>query len=135
MVSHTAKEQGSASENHERDGWYLLRRGTAILGRSYRAGSVVERLKGAWHIHEEVLGPTEALPLHSSMVCEVSYDGVALFVVECDSERVLHARPVSGSLPLIRIDPMLINSNMQPGDTHVCARFGRCFLPLEFFGW
>ncbi len=135
MVCRAVADQVCAHKRQKGDGWYLLRRGTRILGHSYPAGSVVERVNGSWYIHEGEDRDQQALPLDSSMVCEVSYDGVSLFVVERDSETLLHARPVSSPMTWVRIDPMLITMNIQPGDSHICARFGRCFLPLEFFGW
>lgn len=135
MVRQALAEQNFAGECEGADGWYLLRRGASFNQFQYRAGALVERVGGAWYVEAGTLGEKKELRLAPWMVCEVSYDGVSLYVVECDAKKVLHVGPVLGSLPLERVDPMLVAINLQPGESCVCARFGRCFLPLEFFGW
>lgn len=135
MVRQALAEQNFADEFEKGDGWYLLRRGASFNHCQYRAGAIVERWRGAWYVEAGTHGEKEELRLDPWMVCEVSYEGVSLFVVECDAKKVLYARPVLSALPLERVDPLLVACSLQPGEGCVCARFGRCFLPLEFFGW
>ena len=127
--------ENCAAEAEPEDGWYLLRKSLRVRGRAYRAGSVVKQVGSALYIEDVEQGFSDPLPLDRSMVCGAWYDGVALFEVECAIDGVICARPVSGCGPFERIDPMVVIGSIEPGESRVFARFGRCFLPLEFFGW
>jgi len=135
MVRPSMAEDNFAGDPKKRDGWYLLRRGVSFDRQHYPAGAIIERVHGDWCVHEGAFGAKRALELEPWMVCDVSYDGVSLFVVECDAKNVLSARAVLSSSEGERVDPLLVSVTLQPGESCVCARFGRCFLPLEFFGW
>lgn len=135
MVRPVMAEDNFAGDPKKQDGWYLLRRGVTLDRQHYRAGVIIERLHGAWYVDKGAFGAKRALQLEPWMVCDVSYDGISLFVIECDAKNVLSARAVLSSAEGERVDPLLVSVPLTPGESCVYARFGRCFLPLEFFGW
>lgn len=128
-------DEGCVDAAESEDGWYLLRKSLRVRGKTYRAGCVVKRVRSTWLIEDLEQGFSDSLPLDRSMVCEAWYDGVSLFEVECATDGVICARPVSACGSFESIDPIVVIGSIEPGESRVFARFGRCFLPLEFFGW
>ena len=121
------------------DGWYLLRSDVSLSGKQYRAGTLVEHLNGLWCVSEwRAAGADPArrsLPLDVSMVCNTSYGSVSLYEIWRRRDGVVYARPVLSDVYPQSVDPMALTVVLAAGQSRVCVRFGRCFLPLELFNW
>lgn len=121
------------------DGWYFLRRDVPLYGKQYRAGTLVELQHGEWFVHESAGNGKDSarrlIPIDSSLVCRTSYGGVSLYEIWRGGEGLVYARPVLSDASPQSVDPMAVNVNLPSGQSRVCVRFGRCFLPLEFFNW
>lgn len=116
------------------DGWYLLRENFSLSNRTYRAGTLVEHLRGEWFLKERRDGDVP-LALTPEMVCRPFYHGVSLYEIHCTGRGSIFARPVLSEVPSERIDPMVVHLSLQRGEARVCVKFGHCFLPLELFNW
>lgn len=121
------------------DGWYLLRRDASLCGKQYRAGTLVEHLNGSWCVWEwRAAGEDPArrtLPLDVSMICNTSYGSVSLYEIWRRSDGEVYARPVLSDVYPQSVDPIALTVVLAAGESRVCVRFGRCFLPLELFNW
>lgn len=121
------------------DGWYLLRRDVSLCGKQYRAGTLIEHLHGEWFVQEgRAAGADPArrtLSLDVSMVCNTSYGSVSLYEIWRMRDGLVYARPVLSDVYPQSVDPIALTVVLAAGQSRVCVRFGRCFLPLELFNW
>lgn len=127
------------SEFNKRDplvvnGWYLLRKNHIVADRVYRAGTLVEHLRGEWFLRDAREDGTK-LVLDSGSVCRTFYQGVSLYEIECTNRGVFYAKPVLSDTPFSKVDARVVHAPIESGDSRVCIKFGYCFLPLEFFNW
>lgn len=121
------------------EGWYLLRRDITSGGKRYRAGTLVEYLRGEWFVQSGACNTPDpvrrAVFIDPSMVCRTSYGSVCLYEVWRVREGLIYARPVLSDAFPQSVDPMEFTVVLAAGQSRVCVRFGRCFLSLELFNW
>jgi hypothetical protein len=133
-----ASEEGVSLSVYD-EGWYFLRRDVSIRGNRYRAGTLVEHLHGEWFVQNaacDTAVPVRcAVVIDASMICRTSYGSVALYEVWRVRDDLVYARPVLSHVSPQSVDPMMLNVVLASGQSRVCVRFGRCFLPLELFNW
>ena len=131
------EEPPSLSVNE--DGWYFLRRDVSIRGKRYRAGTLVEHVHGEWFVQSAASDAAGfegcAGLIDASMVCKTSYGDVSLYEVWRVRDDLVYARPVLSDVSPQSVDPMTLNVALASGQSRICVRFGRCFLPPEFFNW
>jgi hypothetical protein len=115
-------------------GWYLLRKNHIVANRVYRAGTLVEYLRGEWFLRDAREDGTK-LDLDPASVCRTFYQGVSLYEIECTERGAIYAKPVLSDTPFSKVDPRVVHVPIKSGDCRVCIKYGCCFLPLEFFNW